>query len=149
MKRAILDRQKEILARQIEERGLIKKCEKVSWLGKYTQLKERNSSTHSRWDYSQGGISISSESGMFVMSGFELIVESGGQEVFHVVDGSIYSSKKFRKPFIPVRRENPAFSDTRVIAYSPGDWEQKLEEALQDVPNNEVDKYREQFGMRF
>jgi len=149
MKRAILDRQKEVLARQIEESGLIERCEQVALLGKFTRIKERDSSTHVRWKYSQGGISISYESGRFSMGdGFELIVESDDQEVFHVVDKSIYRDDGLREPFILVDR-SPTFSDTRVLTYSSGDWEQKLDEALEEISDVEVDRYREQFDMKF
>lgn len=137
MKKGKLKEEKDRIAGDILEKGLIKKCQDVALLGKLVHRKQSDHKTHTIWVYgSKESFAIIYESGIYAMGdGSKINVYSFKEEVFDVRDRSAWDKKS---PHILV-------GENYVLKYVPGDWEKEVETLLEKVPQLEVDLIKRNF----
>lgn len=99
---------------------------------------ERDCSTHVVWEYgSRNDFFVSYESGIYAMGDGERIhVYSSGWNVFKVSDKSTLSRDG----------ESLVIDDKYVETYILGDWTERLDGFLKEIPEDVVDLFRKRFS---
>lgn len=143
MKRAELDVEKAKVARKLEESGLVEKCHKLVTLGRRTHFKEHSARTEVKWEYTKGDLTILSEEGYFAMGdGTEIKVQLKGDDVLIASDNSLRIDRYEGKPFVQLKEG----LTNQVIIYRTGNWEKEIDRLLEEVPEQEINEFQNNFG---
>jgi hypothetical protein len=140
MKKAeyLLERKK--ISEIVKQKGLIKKLQDIVLFGKMVYKKERDYSTHVKWEYENGSFLIEYESGYFAMGdGEEISVKVENNQIFLAYDESF---KKHRYSSLPsIKLEN----NMNLGIFLNGHWLSEIDSLLENISDEEEKRFKENF----
>jgi hypothetical protein len=119
------------------KKDLIPSIEKlVTHCGGYTQISERDYSTHGCWDYEDGEFKIRYEFGIYAMGdGKRYDVDFNNKKVLEIRE----CLKNDSQPNIKLEES------TFVVLYNPGDWERRIRCKNLPIKEGLFKAYKESF----